>query len=307
MPVISCASGYRFEDVDGRQFQDFHLNGGTFNLGHRNPDLIEALNLSLETIGVGNHHFVSCARADLAEKLVASVPGLRYVVFSTSGSEANDVAIKSARWTTRRRTIVSISAGYHGRSGLSGAAGDRDNARYFLSEMPGDFVTVPFDDLNALAEALAADDVAAVLLEPIPATFGFVLPSPGYFAETRRLCDLHGTLLVADEVQTGLGRTGTLWSIDTLQVKPDILVTAKGLSGGLYPIGATVLSQRSGGVARREWLGPCIDLWRRRHGLPSGVACARHLFERGEFIARHEDFRLSALRLARHRKSNRLP
>ena len=108
MPVLASAAGYRFRDADGREFQDFHLNGGTFNLGHRNPELLAVLERSLQAIGIGNHHFVSCSRADLAEALVESLAGLRYVVFTASGSEATDVAIKSARWATKRRKIVTL-------------------------------------------------------------------------------------------------------------------------------------------------------------------------------------------------------
>jgi putrescine aminotransferase len=245
MPVLASAAGYRFRDIDGREFQDFHLNGGTFNLGHRNPELLGVLERSLQAIGIGNHHFVSCSRADLAEALVRSLAGLRYVVFTASGSEATDVAVKSARWATKRRRIVTLDIGYHGRSGLSGAAGDVTNAKYFHSDSP-EFLRVPFDDIAAMERALSGHDVAAVILESIPATFGFITLKADFFRMTRELCDRYGTLLVLDEVQTGLGRTGTLWALEQLQVTPDIVVVGKGLSGGLYPIGAAVLSGAAG-------------------------------------------------------------
>jgi acetylornithine/succinyldiaminopimelate/putrescine aminotransferase len=245
MPVLASAAGYRFRDLDGREFQDFHLNGGTFNLGHRNPELMAVLERSLQAIGIGNHHFVSCSRADLAEALVASLAGLRYVVFTASGSEATDVAIKSARWATQRRKIVTFDVGYHGRTGLSGAAGDATSAKYFHSDSP-DFLRVPFDDTAAMEVALSGGDIAAVVLESIPATYGFVTLQAGFFQRTRELCDRHGTLLVLDEVQTGLGRTGTLWALEQFQVRPDIVVVGKGLSGGLYPIAAAVLSREVG-------------------------------------------------------------
>jgi putrescine aminotransferase len=245
MPVLASAAGYRFHDVDGREFQDFHLNGGTFNLGHRNPELLGVLARSLQGIGIGNHHFVSCARADLAEALVKSLAGLRYVVFTASGSEATDVAIKSARWATKRRRIVTLDIGYHGRSGLSGTAGDVTNARFFYSESL-DFLRVPFDDIAAMELALSGDDVAAVLLESVPATYGFIALQADFFRRARELCDRHGALLILDEVQTGLGRTGTLWALEQLQVWPDIVVVGKGLSGGLYPIAAAVLSGSAG-------------------------------------------------------------
>jgi acetylornithine/succinyldiaminopimelate/putrescine aminotransferase len=108
-------------------------------------------------------------------------------------------------------------------------------------------VQVPWNDLDAMAAALSGDDVAAAVLETIPATLGFPPPAPGYLARVKALCTQRGALYIADEVQTGLGRTGTLWAIEQHDVEPDILVTGKGLSGGLYPIAATVLSGRVAG------------------------------------------------------------
>jgi acetylornithine/succinyldiaminopimelate/putrescine aminotransferase len=246
--VIGRRDGYRLWDLDGKELLDFHLNGGVFNLGHRHPELVATLREALDTLDVGNHHFPSLARAELADALVRTMPGdLRYVVFSPSGGEAIDVAIKSARHATKRRAVVSIQKGYHGHTGLALAAGDERFSHLFLSEGPaGDFVQVPFNDLDAMEAALASHDVAAVLLETIPATYGFPLPAPGYLAGVKALCERHGALYVADEVQTGLGRTGRLWGVECFDVAPDILVSGKGLSGGLYPIAATVLTPRAG-------------------------------------------------------------
>jgi acetylornithine/succinyldiaminopimelate/putrescine aminotransferase len=167
-------------------------------------------------------------------------------VFTPSGSEANDVAIKSARHATGRRKIVTFDKGFHGASGLSGAAGDSANAEYFNSSFPEDFINVPFNDIGALEEALKGRDVAAFLAEPLPATFGFPVPDPGYFRAVRQLCDHYGTLLIADEVQTGLGRSGSLWAVEALGVQPDMLITGKGLAGGLYPIGCVVMTRQVG-------------------------------------------------------------
>lgn len=248
--VIGRREGYRFWDIDGRELQDFHLNGGTYNLGHRHPAMLAALREALDSLDVGNHHFPSEARGRLAERLAQLTPGdLHYAVFTPSGSEANDVAIKSARRATGRRKIVSLEAGFHGNSGLSGAAGDDSAAASFHSAYPDEFVKVPFDDLGAVEKALAGRDVAAVLLEPIPATFGFPVPSDGYLPGVRALCDRHESLLIADEVQTGLGRTGKLWAVDTFGVEPDVLISGKGLGAGLYPIGVAILSRRVG-----QWL-----------------------------------------------------
>jgi len=248
--VIGKREGYRIWDLDGAELQDFHLNGGTYNLGHRNPDLLAAMREALETLDVGNHHFPSEERGLFAEKLARNTPGdLHYTVLTPSGSEANDAAIKSARHATGRRKIVSVDKGFHGLSGLSGAAGDNTNARYFDSDFPGDFVQVPFNDLDALEGALKGSDVAAFLVEPLPATAGFPLPDDGYFRAVRKLCDDYGTLLIADEVQTGLGRSGSMWAIEKFGAQPDMLITGKGIAGGLYPMGCLVMTREVG-----EWL-----------------------------------------------------
>jgi acetylornithine/succinyldiaminopimelate/putrescine aminotransferase len=245
--VIAKREGYRLWDMDGAELQDFHLNGGTYNLGHRHPELVATMREALETLDVGNHHFPSEARGVLAQKLAQHTPGdLHYSVLTPSGSEANDVAIKSARHATGRRKIVTFDKAFHGTSGLSGAAGEDANARYFHSDYPDDFIRVPFNDLDALDEVLSGRDIAAFLAETLPATFGFPVPDPGYYPSARRLCDDYGTLLVADEVQTGLGRSGSTWAIETFGVQPDMLVTGKGLGGGLYPIGCVVMTREVG-------------------------------------------------------------
>jgi acetylornithine/succinyldiaminopimelate/putrescine aminotransferase len=251
--VIGERSGYRIRDLDGHELIDVHLNGGTYNLGHRPPELVEVLKSALDELDVGNHHFPSEARGLLAEKLAAVTPGaLHDSVLLPSGSEANDLAIRIARRATGRRRIVALEAAFHGRTGLSAAAGRDDVARYFLSELPGEFATVPFDDLDAMERALAGRDVAAVLMETLPATYGFPVPSDGYLPGVKALCEKYGTLYVADEVQTGLGRTGTLWAVDQWKVEPDLLVTGKGLSGGLYPIAAIVMTRPVGEFLRDQ-------------------------------------------------------
>ncbi len=252
--VIDRREGYRFWDTDGRELLDFHLNGGTFNLGHRHPAVVQSLVEGVETLDVGNHHFPSGTRARLAQRLAQSAPApLHYAIFTPSGSEANDVAIKSARWATGRRKVVSFEFGYHGASGLSGAAGNDDNARYFKSDFD-DFVRIPFDDLDAVEEALKRGDVALLMAETLPATFGFPLPSAGYYQGVRELCDRYGTLLLVDEVQTGLGRSGRPWAIEHYDASPDMMITGKGLGGGLYPIGALLLSKQVGAwLAERGW------------------------------------------------------
>ncbi len=251
--VIGRREGYRIWDVDGHELQDFHLNGGTFNVGHRHPRVVAALEDALQTLDVGNHHFASEARAGLSEKLAAAT-GLRYCVLTPSGSEAIDVAIKSTRRFTGRRGIVSLGCAYHGRSGLSGAAGEASAAEYFHSDFPDDFVRVPFNDLDAMERALEDEQVAAVLMETVPATYGFQMPADDYLPGVKTLCERYGSLYIADEVQTGLGRSGHLWAVQAWGVEPDLLVTGKGLSGGLFPVSAVVMSEAVGGwLAENGW------------------------------------------------------
>ena len=247
--------GYRMWDVDGHEVLDLHLNGGTYNLGHRHPKLVATLKTALETLDVGNHHFPSEHRAELAKALIKNTPGdMQYVVFTPSGGEANDVAIKSARFATGRRKIVSLAAGFHGRSGLSGAAGNSDDAEFFKSDYPNEFIRVPFNDLKAMEKALSGKDVALVMMETIPATFGFPIPHDDYLPGVKALCEKYGSLMLADEVQTGLGRTGYRWGIEAYGVEPDMLVTGKGLSGGLYPIAALVMNEKPGSwLVEKGW------------------------------------------------------
>lgn len=247
--VIGKREGYLFEDLDGKTFVDMHLNGGTFNLGHRNPEIIAALADALGRVDIGNHHFATSGRAALAKALIETVPGntMSKVVFGSSGGEAVDVAIKSARYATGRKKIVSVIKAYHGHTGLSIATGDERFLKMFGCARPDEFDHVPFNDINAMERALENNDVAAVIMETIPATYGFPLPAPGYLAQVKALCEQYGALYIADEVQTGLGRTVDFWCFEHHGLTPDIVVTSKGLSGGIYPISAAILNERAAG------------------------------------------------------------
>lgn len=230
-------------DADGRRYLNLHCNGGVFNLGHRNPQIIAALQAALAEYDIGNHHLPSGPKALLAQRLAECLPGdLKHVVFGVSGGEAIDTAIKLARAVTGRPGIISARGGYHGHTGLALAAGD-ERFKAPFGPLPAGFRQVPFDDVAALAQAIGRD-TASVILETVPATLGIHVPHPDYFRHVRRLCDQHGALFIADEVQTGLGRTGKLWAIEHFGVVPDILVTGKGLSGGIYPITATCVNRR---------------------------------------------------------------
>jgi putrescine aminotransferase len=247
--VIDKREGYFLYDMSGRRLIDLHLNGGTYNFGHRHPELVETLKYALDYFDMGNHWFPSVARSALAEELVGISPGLKYAVFGAGGAEAIEIALKSARFATKRRRIVSIYKGYHGHSGLSVATGDERFSKIFLADRPEEFEQVPFNDLAAMERALSGRDVAALIIETIPATYGFPMPNDGYLPACKALCQKYGTVYIADEVQTGLMRTGEMWGWQAYGVQPDIYVTAKGLSGGLYPISAAVVDERCG-----DWL-----------------------------------------------------
>ncbi len=228
-------------DMDNeKQLFNLHCNGGVFNLGHSNPQILLALTQALENLDIGNGHLMSAHRAALAQQIASLTPGdLDCTVFGVSGGEAVDLAIKVARAYTGRPGIVSASGGYHGHTGLAMAAGDPKYREFFGPQPPG-FVQVTFNDIAAL-EGAVNSNTAAVILETVPATLGMRVPSGDYLKGVRSLCDKNGSLLILDEVQTGLGRTGKLWGFEHFGVLPDIMVLAKGLSGGLYPISATVL------------------------------------------------------------------
>jgi len=245
--VMGEREGYIIHDIDGRRLIDLHINGGTYNLGHRNPELIATLKEGLDHFDIGNHWFPSITRAALAREMVGVCPDQSYAVFSAGGAEAVEVALKSARYATKRRKIVSIIKGYHGHSGLAVATGDERFTKIFLADQPETFIQVPFNDIDAMERALKGNDVAALIMETIPATYGFPLPKEGYLPACKALCEKYGAMYIADEVQTGLMRTGRMWGWQAYGIQPDIMVTAKGLSGGLYPISAALVNEKAGG------------------------------------------------------------
>lgn len=233
--------GVRVWDVTGdKELIDLHACGGVYNLGHRNPQIIDTLKAALDELDIGNHHFISEQRALLAHELARLTPGdLSYTVYSVGGGEASDVALRVARAHTGRHKIVSARGGYHGHTGLAIATADERYRRPFGPLAPG-FSQVAFNDAAALAQAVDGE-TAAVIMETAPATLGMVVPAPDYWQQVRRVCDDAGALLIVDETQTGLGRSGRLWAIEHFGVAPDMLISAKGPSGGIYPITATCL------------------------------------------------------------------
>jgi acetylornithine/succinyldiaminopimelate/putrescine aminotransferase len=235
--------GVRVWDLDGRDYINLRSSGGVFNFGHHPPFAIEALTGALAEHDMGDWLLPSVRRARGAEALARLLPEpLRYSFFTASGAEAVEVACKLARSITARPGFVCAEHGYHGHVGFSLAMDDPPLSDRFQPLTPG-ISRIPFGDLEA-ADRAVGDSTAAVIMETIPATGGYLLPPEGWFAELRRLCDERGALLILDEVQAGLGRTGTLWAFERFGVVPDILVVGKGMSAGVYPIAAACFGPR---------------------------------------------------------------
>ena len=264
--VIDRREGYFLWDMSGKRLIDMHLNGGTYNLGHRNPEVMQALIDGMQYFDIGNHHFPSVARTALAQRLVDSAPAsITKVAFGSGGGEAIDIALKSARHATQRRKIVSIIKAYHGHTGLAVATGDDRFSKLFLSDRPDEFVQVPFGDVDAM-------DAGAVRRRRrgrhhgdhprhvrIPACPQRVTSKP-----VKELCVRYDALYIADEVQTGLMRTGEMWGITKHGIEPDIMVAGKGLSGGMYPITAAMLGDRAAQWLDQDGFAPHLDLRRCR-------------------------------------------
>lgn len=243
--------GVYLYDLAGNRYLNCRCSGGVFNLGHRPPRVFAALRRALDELDIGDHILLSEQRARLARRLAELTPGdIRYSFFTPSGGEAVDVALKLARGYTGRPRVISARHGYHGHTGLALSAGDDQFKRHFEPLVPG-FEPVPFGDAGALEEAMD-ENVGAVIFETIPATAGIIIPPGDFFPRVRELCDRHGALLIVDEVQAGLGRTGRMWAIEEWGVVPDIIVSGKGLSGGAYPLSAAIYREPLDAFFRRN-------------------------------------------------------
>jgi len=229
-------------DDHGRKYLDFLSGFGSANLGHNHPALLARLTAALAEEPLGFCHIGPAPRAaDLAEALAARLPPpLEVSLFANGGAEAVEAALKLARAATGRSGFVFATGGYHGTSfGALSVMGHRRLRAPFEPLLPG-CVEVPFGDLGRLEDALRGKKQAAFLVEPIQAEAGVILPPPGYLAQAAALCRRHGTLLVLDEIQTGLGRTGRRFAFEAEGFAPDLLVLAKSLSGGIVPVAVCV-------------------------------------------------------------------
>jgi putrescine aminotransferase len=238
------AEGIRLWDDEGNEYLDFLCSYGALALGHNNPEVIAAVDLARQQ---PNFFVISpgAVTGALAASLAAICPGdLQRSFFCNSGSEAVEGAIKLARAATGRTRIVAAFEGFHGKTmGALSVTGHEPFKAAYRPLLP-DVHHVPFGDIESLEESLRAAPVAAVVLEPIQGPAGIIVPPNGYLTEVRRICSKYGALLVLDEIQTGLGRTGKMFACDHEECVPDVLCVSKGLSGGVYPIGAYIATDR---------------------------------------------------------------
>ncbi|MFJ4981134.1 acetylornithine transaminase [Streptomyces coeruleorubidus] len=242
LPLVR-GRGVRVWDAEGNEYLDFVGGIAVNSLGHAHPALVRAVSEQVASLGHVSNLFMAEPTVRLAERLLrlAGRPDGR-VYFSNSGAEANEAAFKIGRLTGRTH-MVSASGGFHGRTmGALALTGQPAKQRPFRP-LPGDVTHVPYGDVEALRDAVTPD-TALLVLEPVQGENGVVVPPPGYLRAAREITAATGTLLVLDEIQTGIGRTGRWFAAETEGVEADVVTLAKGLGGGL-PIGATLAFGRA--------------------------------------------------------------
>lgn len=238
--VEDRAQGTRVYDISGNEYIDCLGGYGVFSLGHRHPEVVAAVRDQLDRMPLSCKLFFSKPLADLAELLARIAPGsLQYCFFTNSGTEAVEGALKAARIATKRTDFVCTVGGFHGKTLGSLSATGREIYRVpFQPTVPG-FTHVPFGDARAVENAIT-DNTAAVLVEPIQGEGGIRVPTDDYLPRLQEICRANGSLLIVDEVQTGMGRTGRMFACEHWNVEPDIITMAKALGGGVMPIGAFI-------------------------------------------------------------------
>jgi ornithine--oxo-acid transaminase len=247
--VVAQAEGAWVTDVEGRRFLDLLSAYSALSFGHRHPRLLEAARRQLDRVTLTSRAFHNDQLGPLCEEL-ADLCGFEVVLPMNTGAEAVETAIKTARkWGYERKGVPPVRAkivvadgNFHGRTTTIISFSTDELARAGFGPYTPGFVSVPFGDAGALRAAVD-DDTVAFLVEPIQGERGVVLPPDGYLRAAREICTRAGALLVADEIQSGLGRTGTLLAVDHEQVRPDVLVLGKALGGGIYPVSAVLASR----------------------------------------------------------------
>jgi 4-aminobutyrate aminotransferase len=273
--VVDSGKGCVVRDVDGNEYIDFNSGLVCLNVGHSHPKVVAAIKSQCDRfLHYSNTDFYYREVVDLAKKLSEITPGApdKKVYFGNSGTETIEAAIKLAKWHTRRQLFIAFISAFHGRTigALSFTASKPTQRRYFSPLMPGvthvpyaycyrcpfkltfpecHYWCVDFIDEYVLQKYVPPEEVAAMVFEPIQGEGGYVVPPPDYFLRLKKLADKYGFLLVDDEVQAGMGRTGKWFAIEHWKIEPDILCSAKALASGL-PLGATVAKAKI-----MDWVG----------------------------------------------------
>ncbi|MDR3446412.1 MULTISPECIES: acetylornithine transaminase [unclassified Dyella] len=273
--VLDHGKGARVWDTEGRDYVDFGAGIAVNALGHQDPDLLEALTTQAHKLWHTSNVFYSEPPLRLAEELVASSGFAERVFFCNSGAEANEAAIKLVRkWATSqgreagKRVIITFRGSFHGRTLAAVTATAQPKYQEGYEPLPGGFRYLDFNDVPALEAAFAHGDVAAVMLEPVQGEGGVLPAAPGFVQRVRELCDQYNALLVLDEIQCGMGRSGTLFAYVQDGVKPDIVTLAKALGCG-FPIGAMLAGPKVADVMQFGAHGTTFG------GNPLGAAVAR--------------------------------
>jgi ornithine--oxo-acid transaminase len=255
--VVSEAEGAWVTDVEGKRYLDMLSAYSALNFGHRHPDLIDAAKTQLDRLTLTSRAFHNDRFGPFCEEL-AELCGMDKVLLMNSGAEAVETALKTARrWgydvkgvPEGRAKIVVCDGNFHGRTiTIVGFSSDPSATNGFGPFTPG-FVSIPYGDAGALETVLEDPDVVAFLVEPIQGEAGVRIPPEGYLPEVRRLCTERNVLLLADEIQSGLGRAGTTFASDHEGVKPDVYLLGKALGGGILPVSAVVSRDEVLGVFR---------------------------------------------------------
>jgi len=273
--VIDSGKGCIVKDVDGNEFIDFNSGLVCLNVGHSHPKVVDAIKKQCDRfLHYSNTDFYYDEVIDLAGKLAEITPGdfKKKVYFGNSGAEAVEAAVKLAKWHTRRQLFIGFISAFHGRTigALSFTASKLAQRRYFFPLMPGvthvpypycyrcpfrltypecHYWCVDFIDEYVLQKYVPPEDTAAILYEPIQGEGGYVVPPPEYPKRLKKLADKYGLLLIDDEVQSGMGRTGKWFAIEHWDVEPDIICSAKGLASGM-PLGAIIAKSEV-----MDWVG----------------------------------------------------
>jgi 4-aminobutyrate aminotransferase len=248
-PLVAARGvGCTIEDVDGNLFLDFTAGIAVTSTGHCHPDVVAAIvDQSTKLLHMSGTDFYYTPEIELAERLARLAPGgePKRVFFTNSGAESVEAALKLARFHTGRQRLISCYGAFHGRTyGAMSLGGSKSIHHRGFGPLLSGVHRIPFNCHEALLEehfhtVCPAEEVAAIFVEPIQGEGGYRLPEPHFLPMLRRLCDQHGILLVADEVQSGMGRTGKMFAIEHFGVAPDIICLAKGIASGM-PLGAIV-------------------------------------------------------------------